>query len=178
MLQGNPSPLKFEDVDLLLDELASLSGYSHSSVREKRDKSRTRMSILKDIYLTMSPSEAKFMTQIILKDLRPVLYPIEETNTTRALLHHKSNETHYLTKWEVMHAWHPSMPTIYRLRATLDAASRAFENDESQCNMYQPVLGIPVEVRSKSLYYGLQPKYNADSKKPERSKYISRFTIF
>lgn len=128
-----------------------MSGYSHSDIRETRDQSRPRISVLKDIFANMSPSEAKFMTQIILKDLRPVLYPVCEINTTRALLHHKSNEMDFLTKWEVMRAWHPSMPKIYRLRATLDATCDALEDNGSQfvTKVCSPVLGIPIEVRNK-----------------------------
>ncbi|GJJ11411.1 hypothetical protein Clacol_005644 [Clathrus columnatus] len=140
------STLTFQQIDLLLDELASLSGYSHSNIRKKRNNARSRMAVLKELFLDMNPCEAKFMVQIILKDLRPVLHPIREINTTKALLDHKSNEIHTLTKWEVMHAWYPSMPKIYRLCATLDAVSDTLEDSELALNTHSPVLGIPVEI--------------------------------
>lgn len=92
------------------------------------------------------------MTQIILKDMRPVLYPLVETHTTKALLQYRSNALRMLSKWEVMNAWHPCMSRIYRVRATLDDAARAIESLPSVARLasdhhvFSPVLGIPIEV--------------------------------
>ncbi|KAF8513409.1 hypothetical protein BU17DRAFT_31851, partial [Hysterangium stoloniferum] len=140
-----------EMVDQLLDELASLSDYSNL-LNNSEKSCRNRTAILKDLYHSLDPVEAKFMTQIILKDLRPVLYPLAETHTTKALLHYKSNATHMLTKWEVMRAWHPSMCNIYRARADLDEAAQQVEvlspvqQGNSPSDPFLPTLGIPIEV--------------------------------
>ena len=144
-------------IDALLDELATLSGYSNVGFFQPRPH-RTRISILRDLYLDLNPLEAKFITQIILKDLRPVLYPLTETHTTRALLHYKSNALHVLSKWEVMRAWHSCMPRIYRARATLDEASRAVETLSSlnqiplDHDVFLPVLGVPIEVPQRPFF--------------------------
>ncbi|KAF8527280.1 hypothetical protein JB92DRAFT_2553330, partial [Gautieria morchelliformis] len=147
--QGSSPSL--QKIDTLLDELAALSGYSHLEGPRARPQ-RTRASILRDLYLDLDPLEAKFMTQIILKDLRPVLYPLAETHTTKSLLHYKSNALHVLSKWEVMSAWRSCMPRIYRVRATLDEAARAvetlpsMEQISSDHEVFLPILGIPIEV--------------------------------
>jgi DNA ligase-4 len=141
-------------VDRLLDELASLSGYSNLQNNFARS-CRTRTAILRDLYRSLDPVEAKFMTQIILKDLRPVLYPLAETHTTKALLHYKSNATYMLTKWDVMGAWHPSMCKIYRVRSSLDETAEyvdalsSIQQENPPCDAFSPVLGIPIEVLTK-----------------------------
>jgi DNA ligase 4 len=138
-------------IDALLDELASLSAYSNLGCLRSQPR-RSRASILRDLYLELDPLEAKFLTQIILKDLRPVLYPLTETHTTKALLHYNSNALHVLSKWEVMRAWHSCMPRIYRVRATLDEAARAAGELPptgrlaSDHDVFLPVLRIPIEV--------------------------------
>ncbi|KAF8586434.1 hypothetical protein K439DRAFT_1387139 [Ramaria rubella] len=145
-----PSP-GIQKIDNLLDELASLSGYSNLGSHHLRSQ-RSRVTILRDLYLNLEPLESKFITQIILKDLRPVLYPLTDTHTTRALLHYKTNALHVLTKWEVMRAWHASMPRIYRARATFDEAASAVEmllpthQISQEYDVFSPLLGVPIEI--------------------------------
>jgi len=139
-------------VDSLLDELAFLSGFSNLGCTSTAPpRSRSRIAILRDLFRNLSPLEAKFMTQIILRDLRPVLYPVSETHTTGALLHYNTKAVHVLTKWEVMKAWHPAMPKIYRTRATFDEAAQTVgeliaTQKEGKMSTIAPVLGVPIEV--------------------------------
>ncbi|KIJ55558.1 hypothetical protein M422DRAFT_240172 [Sphaerobolus stellatus SS14] len=139
-----------QHVDELLDELASLSGFSNLGGSRKRIR-RPRAAILRDIYANLDPREAKFMTQIILRDLRPVLYPLSETHTTRALLQYNTTSVQILTKWQVMKTWHTSMAKIYRARASFDEAANVVEALMSnQANAtkhdFSPILGVQLEV--------------------------------
>lgn len=139
-----------EDVDRLLDELASLSSFSVT--HHRTHPKRSRVSILRDLYMPLSPSGAAFMTQIILQDLRPLLYPLEHRSTHTNLLEFKSNAVSYLTKWEVMKVWHTDMPRIYNSRAHLDDAAQLVEDLENGCSnlermaMFDPTIGTPVEI--------------------------------
>lgn len=89
------------------------------------------------------------MTQIILKDLRPLLYPLPISRTTSSLLHYNANAFHELTIHEVMQIWDPRMLKIYRMRATVDAAAEALDNYVSGAppsEIFCPKFGVPVEI--------------------------------
>lgn len=119
-------------------------GPGHSS-----DKPRTRTSILSELYANLTPFGAACMTQIILKDIRPVLYPIPSTRTTVSLLRFRSNAIHELTLHESMAIWDSRMPKIYKVRASLDAAAEAVEGlSRGQIVMdpFKPVMGTPVAI--------------------------------
>lgn len=94
----------------------------------------------------MGPYSAAFLTQIILKDLRPLLYPLSETHYTTSLLRYNTNAVSMLTKEDVMKAWDKSgkLLRIYRLRASLEEAVRAYEDPNESV---QPQLGTPLQVR-------------------------------
>lgn len=89
------------------------------------------------------------MTQIILKDLRPLLYPLASTRSTLNLLEYKSNAVHELTIQQAMRIWHPIMPKIYHVRASLDAAADAVERYVAGAPYHEivcPQVGIQIEV--------------------------------
>lgn len=87
------------------------------------------------------------MTQIILKDLRPLLYPLSEIHYTAALRNFNSASVKMLTKEDAMNAWDSSgrMLAIYRVRPLLDEAARGFEREPSIHAI--PRLRTPLAVR-------------------------------
>jgi len=103
-------------VDRLLTQLASLSPFSHSSVQRDPNLPSSRIEILKILYSSLSPAEASFLTQIILKDLRPILYPSKETHYTAALKHQKSNSVAPLNVADALKAWDPTLHSLSRWR--------------------------------------------------------------
>ncbi|KAJ7777837.1 hypothetical protein DFH07DRAFT_796301, partial [Mycena maculata] len=142
------SPHSIVDVDALLDELASHSGFSDASVRARHPHAtrRPKALIIRDLYRSLSPLDASFLTQIILKDLRPLLYPLTDTHYTVALKSFNSAAVTELTKEDAMRVWDPGhrMLAIYRVRSRLDDASATFEAGITGTVM--PQIGIPVEI--------------------------------
>lgn len=137
-------------IDQLLDELAQHSEYSSITRFTTSGASRRqRKEILDDLFHSLTPFGAACITQIILKDLRPILYPCPATRFGPALQHYNAKSLHELTIFEAMNIWHPQMPRIYRLRATLDAAAEAVEQlvlNGSKSRVLGPIVGIPVEI--------------------------------
>ncbi|KAJ7126560.1 hypothetical protein C8R43DRAFT_1134885 [Mycena crocata] len=142
------SPFSIADIDRLLDELASHSGYSHTSVRTKHPHATRRKSsmVIRTLFRSLAPLDAAFLTQIILKDLRPLLYPLTDTHYTVALKSFNSVAITQLSKEDAMKAWDPSrqMLGIYRVRSGLDDASFAFEAGITDADM--PRMATPVEI--------------------------------
>lgn len=138
-------------MDTLLDELASTSVFSDASLRNGRAR-RSRYSILYDLYNSMPSLDASFLTQIILKDLRPLLFPLAETHYTAALTKYNTKSVVSFSKEDAMKVWDPSglMLKIYKVRASLHEAVDMFET--SSCCITtshlkpQPRLGTPIEV--------------------------------
>lgn len=147
---GHISPLSITQVDELLDELASTSGYSHKSIRKKYplDKRRARLPIIKDLFRTLSPIDASFLTQIILKDLRPILYPLRDTHYIASLIGHNSTSVKMLCKEDAMNIWDPSrwMLNSYRVKATFIETATEFERPSSERSPNVPKIGVPVAV--------------------------------
>lgn len=142
------SPLSIAEVDALLNELAAHSGYSDISIRNKHPHAtrRSRSSIIRALYRSLAPLDASFLTQILLKDLRPLMYPLAETHYTVALKSLNSSAITHLTKEDAMKAWDTSgkMLDIYRVRSRLDDASAAFEAGITGAVI--PLIGTPVEI--------------------------------
>ncbi|KAJ6591764.1 hypothetical protein DFH09DRAFT_1137908 [Mycena vulgaris] len=142
------SLLSISEVNVLLDELASHSGYSDMSVRDKHPHAtrRPRSTIIRALYRSLAPLDAAFLTQIILKDLRPLLYPLTETHYTVALKSFNSVAITQLTKEDAMKAWDKSrkMLDIYRVRSRLDDAAAAI--DAGIIGTVMPLIGTPVEI--------------------------------
>lgn len=89
------------------------------------------------------------MTQIILKDLRPLLYPIVSSRSTINLMHFKSNAINELTHYEAMRIWDSRMPGVYKSRSSLYEAAEAVEGLSKGTIMFDPftlTIGVPVEI--------------------------------
>ena len=133
-------------VDRLLTQLASLSSFSHSTIQTNPDLPSSRVEILKALYSTVSPTEASFLTQIILKDLRPVLYPSKETHYTAALKGQKSNSVTSLNVVDALRAWDPTLNSLSRWRVVSSFEVALSNNDGGLVSFGNPlqVNGLPV----------------------------------
>ncbi|KZT07561.1 uncharacterized protein LAESUDRAFT_115651 [Laetiporus sulphureus 93-53] len=152
--------LSIAKVDALLSELAATCAFSspsvrrpHSSVADSSALPRPKSNVLRALYTALSPVEAGVVTQIILKDLRPMLYPIppDQTHYTASLLSYNSNALTQLTKFDAMREWDLSkrMLATYRVRAYLDEAAQLYETlstaDEVDI-VLKPLVGVPVQI--------------------------------
>ena len=135
-------------VDRLLTQLASFSPFSHSSVQRNPNLPSSRVEVLRTLYSSLSPTEASFLTQIILKDLRPVLYPAKETHYTAALKNQKSNSAVYLDVADALKVWDPTLNSLSRWRVV-----SSFEIALSNDNGGLVFVGNPLQVRGCP-YYG------------------------
>ncbi|KAI0675996.1 hypothetical protein C8Q78DRAFT_1135769 [Trametes maxima] len=148
--QRAESDLSLNDVDVLLSELAATSPFSATAISPNSADQRSREAVLAELYNSLSPFEGAVVTQIILKDLRPLLYPIppSASHYTSALLQYKSNAVAMLTKEAAMHAWDPSgrMGVIYRTRANLEDAARAYESSAEGEELPQPTVGTQIQI--------------------------------
>ncbi|KAG5653322.1 hypothetical protein H0H81_001062 [Sphagnurus paluster] len=134
-LDGHISPLYIDEVDKLLDELASNSGYSDISIRKKypKTKRRSRQTVIRELFRTLSPLDSAFLSQIILKDLRPILYPLRDTHYIASLLGHNSASTKMLSKDDAM-------------KCDLTETARRFELPLEERGPNIPGIGIPVAI--------------------------------
>ncbi|KAF8957438.1 hypothetical protein BDZ97DRAFT_1669960 [Flammula alnicola] len=147
---GFISPISLAEVDELLDELAAKSGYSHKSVRSKfsKDHRRPRSAIIRSLFRSLSPEDASVLTQVVLKDLRPILYPLTEFHYTTALTKFNVASVKMLTKEHAMDVWDPSrtLSNFYRVRSSLDEAA-AFANQSSNSSqVILPTIASPVAI--------------------------------
>ncbi|EKM49924.1 uncharacterized protein PHACADRAFT_178551 [Phanerochaete carnosa HHB-10118-sp] len=133
------------DISRLLTELASTSAYSSSSVRVPATSRRKPREILRNLYASASAMSASVITQIILKDLRPILYPLKETHYTAQLLQYNSKAVRMLTKEQAMKVWDPDgkLSQAYRVCASIEEAVAAFENPEE---FMRPRVGVPIPI--------------------------------
>ncbi|KAF8845163.1 DNA ligase/mRNA capping enzyme [Paxillus ammoniavirescens] len=149
MAENNTGPKSLQEIDGLLDELASTSLFSDKSFHEAHPSStkRSKVSILRTLYDALTPTDAAYVTQIILKDLRPLLYSPPATTTSHVLLDYNTNSKQVLTKEQFMKVWDPtgSMIKMYRMRASLDEAAMNFEAGGNLVPA-RPRWGVPVEV--------------------------------
>lgn len=135
-----------EDIDQLLFELASTSAFSSANIHASSSARRKPREILRDLYRSATPSSAALITQIILKDLRPLLYPLTgERHYTAQLLQYNSRSVTMLTKEQAMWAWDPTgrMAGAYKARASLEHASEIL--DGPRC-FVQPRIGTVIAV--------------------------------
>ncbi|KAI0358264.1 hypothetical protein OH77DRAFT_1449955 [Trametes cingulata] len=140
--------LTLSAVDTLLSELATKCAFSAATGHTKTQRSRE--AVLTELYTSLTPTECAVVTQIILKDLRPLLYPIPRSAShyTSALLDYKSNAVAMLSKEGAMHAWDPSgrMSLIFKTRANLEDAALAYEGFASGEGLPQPTVGMPIQI--------------------------------
>ncbi|CAK5273911.1 unnamed protein product [Mycena citricolor] len=141
-------PLSIQQVVDLLEELASHSGYSDADVRSKYptgSRRRDKNTIIRKLFRELPTMDAAFLAQIILKDLRPLLYPLTETHYTAALKSFNTLSVTALTQEHAMKAWDPSrrMCDIYRVRSRLVDAATGFEAGLSSLT---PEIGVPIQM--------------------------------
>ncbi|KAJ8094352.1 hypothetical protein PM082_010786 [Marasmius tenuissimus] len=143
------TPLSLKAVDALLDELAAMSRFTDPRIKAKFPKRnrRKREDILKELFRPMSPSDAACLTQVILKDVRPLMYPLceKQMHYTAALKDFKSNCVIELSRFSAMKAWDPSLSLLksHRVCSSLEDAAAAFERGKA---MSVPVLGVQIEI--------------------------------
>ncbi|KAK7061121.1 hypothetical protein VNI00_000857 [Paramarasmius palmivorus] len=161
--EGYICPLNIHDIDALLDELASKSRYSDGSVRNRIPprKRRKREDVLKDLFRPLCPFDAACLAQIILKDLRPLMYPLSEKQLHySAALKIKSNSIKELTIYDVMKIWDPtfSMLKIHHVCYSLGDAADVFQRGEKR---FRPSFGIQLAVpksrKGRSIHDALSP---------------------
>lgn len=92
--------------------------------------------------------DASVLTQIILKDLRPLLYPLSEWHYSTALTKLNSASVKMLTKEHAMNAWDPSkaMLRFYRVRCDIDQAAAFVDQPEHLRPRIGPILGSMIAV--------------------------------
>ncbi|KAJ3806554.1 hypothetical protein F5876DRAFT_49818, partial [Lentinula aff. lateritia] len=155
--------LDIVEVNELLNQLASTSPWSHADYSKKtlsRNSTKsllTSKDILKTLYRQMAPYEAAVLTQIILKDLRGLLYPQIERDPTAALKDYNTKAVKILTKENAMWAWDPSnsMNRSYRARWDLDAAAKAFESGQEVGPRIGTQIGVPKSQKGRSCRHAL-----------------------
>ena len=128
-----------------LTELAANCSFSSPDVLKSSPNPRGQRTILKDLYMHLSPASASIVTQIILKDLRPLLYPLHKIHYSTSLSKYKSNAVKMLTKEDAMMAWDPSgrMLRSFKVQGTLSSVTTL---DEGREGVIAPQIGIPVSV--------------------------------
>jgi len=148
---GSLGSRTIDEVDALLDELASKSAYSHKSIRSQYPKNRTgtRTTILRTLFRPLCPHDASVLTQIILKDLRPLLYPLTEFHYTAALTHYNTASVRMLTLQHAMTAWDPSgyFLKFYRMRPCVDEAAAFADQPSPIISEILPKIASPIAVR-------------------------------
>ena len=108
---------------------------------------RSKTQILRCLYDSLPATDAAYLTQIILKDLRPLLYAPPAATTSHVLLAYNTRSKHVLTREQFMLEWDPSgsMLKMYKVRAKLDEAAMGFEAGGMLVHAH-PRWGVPVEV--------------------------------
>lgn len=111
-----PSTISLHDIDSLLDELAASSPFSQLS---QQPVPRSTPEILTDVYRDagLSPFALAVLTQIILRDLRPLLSPLPEVkhrNPTALLGIKTTAAPPQLELHDAMRRWDPRMLELYR----------------------------------------------------------------
>ncbi|KZT61412.1 hypothetical protein CALCODRAFT_9671 [Calocera cornea HHB12733] len=171
----HPTEPTFQQVDALLDELAATSQWSNLSNCSTLSEKRPVKEILRDLYHDLTPLGAAVMTQIILKDLRPLCYIQPSIMMSSSLLRFNSNSYEEITVYMAMRAWHPQMCNVYKTNSKLDTAARAVEELQSvdargvqavAMDLFSPKLGVPVEipkcVKGHSCGYAMQRLSTSD----------------
>lgn len=125
--------LPIERVDALLDQLASFCPFSSADIlATKREEGRqwARSPILSALFESLSAREAAYMTQIILRDLSPIIYPVSSSSTDVSLVSYNSSSLQVLELQSALKEWSWVLPAIYRVRADLDSAFNALKAND------------------------------------------------
>lgn len=153
--KGHKSTMTISEVDGLLDSLASLSPFSQLS--QPGPSSMTQATLLTRLYRDagFSPYALAVLTQIILRDLRPLLNPLPRLTTRNptSMLRLKSNTgPAQLELYQAMRCWHPKMLEMYNDgKGDIDWCADAidmFSTDDKRIKMpCGPLVGVNVQVR-------------------------------
>jgi DNA ligase 4 len=144
-LQGGAESRSMNDIDDLLSKLASTSAFSSTDLRASISPRHKPREILCDLYRLATPVSAAVITQIILKDLRPLLYPLKESHYRAQLLQYNSQAVYMLTKEQAAWVWDSTgkMAGALKTRASLYEAIEACENPE---HFVRPKIGVSIPV--------------------------------
>lgn len=88
----------------------------------------SRASILRELYSPLDAWQATVMTQIILKDLTPLLYPPPSPSPSVCLRLYNANAYKTLELRDAMRIWHWALPAVFRCRNQLDEALRIVQH--------------------------------------------------
>ncbi|KAI6112701.1 DNA ligase/mRNA capping enzyme [Pisolithus sp. B1] len=140
-------PKSLQEIDALLDELAATCQFSDKFFHAAYPSPRSKTTILRALYDSLPATDAAYLTQIILKDLRPLLYAPPATSTSRILLDYNTRSKQVLTKEQFMMLWDPTkmLLQMYKVRARLDEAAMGFEAGGTLVQA-RPQCGVPIEV--------------------------------
>jgi DNA ligase 4 len=164
--------LSIAEVDELLTELASHSGFSAHVVRHSENAgARPVRDILARLYRDMPAFEAGVITQIILKDLRPILYPLATTNVSSALLNYNTKAVKMLSLHDAMCNWTDGgwVWWSYVVLMDFNTLGRFIENNPVGTTA-RPEIGTRILVCSllqaySSIFVGLQMHRYPNAKK-------------
>ncbi|EKM81997.1 hypothetical protein AGABI1DRAFT_119018 [Agaricus bisporus var. burnettii JB137-S8] len=160
------SSLTIAQIDELLDELSSTSTFTHSTILNKYPTHRSKFDILKSLYRPLSPFESKFITQIILKDLHPLLYPsLNDIGYSKELMEYNTKSVRMLRVEDVMRVWDSTgwMGRVWRVRGEMEDVVKEFEecgeDEKLRERVLKPKLGsmikLPKSVKGRNCYHAL-----------------------
>ncbi|KAF7796819.1 hypothetical protein EIP86_008003 [Pleurotus ostreatoroseus] len=156
---SSPPPLTIKTVDNLLTTIAQHCTYSSSTVLSHTfghsfSAPPTQKEAIRQLFTlpTLSPFGAATVVQIILKDVRPLLYPLPDaaaSHYTNALLGWKSNALQPLTMDQALRIWESVMgcdglARAWKMRGW--AAFSLFENgtvDQAQMSKIPDIREVP-----------------------------------
>ncbi|KAF8625598.1 hypothetical protein AX15_005289 [Amanita polypyramis BW_CC] len=155
--QDPVGPLSISDVDSLLDELALASEYPAAALHFKTPAPRNRHIVLRHLYCSLSPFDSSYVTQIILKDLRPLLYPLPSSHYSSALTEHNTVSVRPLTIEDAMLTWDPSGQLLrtYRLRPTIDDIVVFEENADVEQGTTGSFIQMPKSKKGRGCSHAL-----------------------
>lgn len=146
--------MTISEVDALLDQLAAWSSWSQlSQIPSDRPSAST---ILRRLFRDsqMSPRASAVLTQVILRDLRPLLCPLPRLASGRPelLIHEKiTSAPEQLSLERAMQSWDPLMAKLYHDgKGDMDWCAATAEkirlSKESATIPPGPILGINVKI--------------------------------
>lgn len=152
---GHKSSLTITELDHLLDQLATLSPFSQLS--QPGPSHLTQSSLLTRLFRDsdLSPYALAVLTQVILRDLRPLLNPLPRlpTRNPTAMLRLKSNTgPAQLELAQAMKCWGHRMAKLYfDGKGDLDWCADAVEDMKTKTGIRRisagPQVGVNVQVR-------------------------------
>jgi DNA ligase-4 len=155
--KGQKSCLTISDLDTILDQLAAFSPFSQLS--QPGPSTMTQSSLLTRLFRdsSLSPYALAVLTQIILRDLRPLLNPLPKLNTRNptAMLRLKSNAgPAQLELYAAMRCWDSRMGKLYSTgKGDLDWCADTIDSmqDGQMAGIgHGPIVGVNVQVRLDS----------------------------